>query len=132
LFFVIVAVGLALSWGQVGRKAQRTLEETPVVFLATEPDCRARQVPCAAIGADRALVLGPDAGGVRIRQTGLAIASIVRAEVSFLAVDGSELGGRRLPSDPQGWRLVDIPADARGLHVRVVSSSETTAAEFAL
>lgn len=132
IFFVIVAVGLALSWGQVGRKAQRTLEETPVSFLATEPDCRARQAPCAAVAADRGLVLGPDGEGLRIRQTGLITESIVRAEVVFLAADGSEMGERVLPATPESWRIGDIPEGARGLHVRVLGNGETTAAEFAL
>ena len=132
ILFVIVAVGLALSWDQVGRKAQRTLQETPVVFLATEPDCRARQAPCAAIGADRALVLGPDRGGLRIRQTGLPVASIVRAEVVFLAADGSALGDRVLPADPQTWRVADIPEGVHGLQLRVTGHGETTAAEFTL
>jgi hypothetical protein len=132
IFFVIVAVGLALSWGQLGRKAQRVLEEQPVIYLATEPDCRARLVPCAAIAEDRALVLGPDNGGLRVRHTGLVLNAIVRTEVVFLAFDGRELEVRILPADPGSWRVGDIPEDARGLQVRVVGNNETTAAEFAL
>ena len=131
LFFVIVAVGLALSWDLVGRKAQRTLTETPVVYLATEPDCGASRLPCAALAADRALVLGPEGTGLRLRQTGLTVADIIHAEVVFLAADGSEMGERRLPTAPETWLLADIPTGARGLHVRVVGNGETTAAEFA-
>ncbi len=132
IFFVIVAVGLALSWGQVGRKTQRTLSETPVVYLVTEPDCRARQSPCAAVAADRALVLGPDGNGLRIRQTGLAVASLVRAEVVFLAADGSESGARVLPPLADGWRVDEIPVHVRELRVRVAADAETTVADFQL
>jgi len=132
LFFVIVAVGLALSWGQVGRKAQRTLTETPVVFLKTEADCRVLASPCAAIAADRALVLGPDDAGLRIRQTGLVPGSIVRAELVFLAIDGSELEGPVLPAAPEAWRVGDVPETAVSVLVRIVGSREITAAEFAL
>ena len=132
LFFVIVAVGLALSWGQVGRRAQQSLMETPVVYLATEPDCRATRAPCAALAADRALVLGPDGGGLRIRQTGLSAETITRVEVAFLAADGSEIGERLVPAVADAWQLGDIPQGAHILLVRVVGNHEITAAEFAL
>ena len=132
IFFVIVAVGLALSWGQVGRKAQRALEASPVVFLATEPGCRARIAPCAAVASDRALVLGPDSDGLRLRQAGLAATAIVRVEVVFLAADGSELGDRVLVSAPDGWRIKGLTQDARSLRVRVLGNGDTTVADFSL
>jgi hypothetical protein len=132
IFFVIVAVGLALSWGQVGRKAQRVLEEEPVIYLATEPDCMAANEPCAAFAGDRALILGPDDRGLRIRQTGLMAGSIVGAEVAFLAADGSEMAKYPLPATPESWWVDDIPEGARSLRVRVIGSDETTAAEFVL
>ena len=132
IFFVIVAVGLALSWGQVGRKAQQTLNETPVVYLATETDCRPREVPCAAVASDRALVLGPDAEGLRIRQTGLPEDAIISASVSFLAADGGEMTELVLPSSPEAWWIRDIPPGARLLRVRILVNAETTAAEFSL
>ena len=71
LFFVIVAVGLALSWGQVGRKAQRALDSSPVVYLHTETPCRPQLAPCAAVAGDRALVLGPAQNGLLVKQAGL-------------------------------------------------------------
>jgi len=132
IFFVIVAVGLALSWGQVGRKAQRVLADEPVVYLATEPDCRAAQAPCAAFAADRALILGPDRHGLRLRQTGLIATAVVSVEVAFLAADGNETGKRLLPAASESWWLDDVPENAQGLRVRVVGNGETTAAEFSL
>ena len=53
IFFVIVAVGLALSWGQVGRKTRQALEIEPVLLLVTETPCTPMATPCAAVGRDR-------------------------------------------------------------------------------
>lgn len=67
IFFVIVAVGLVLSWGRTGQR----LQNEPVVtgalsadrILEPESPCRPLEAPCAALGRDLALVLGPVAEG---------------------------------------------------------------------
>lgn len=132
LFFVIVAVGLALSWGQVGRKTQRVLTDEPVAFLASEPDCRVTHAPCAAVAADRALVLGPAGGGLRLRQTGFDTAAISTIEAQLLA-DGKALQPPRpLLRDGDGWRL-PLPGSARGtVRLRVVGRDRISVADFPL
>lgn len=131
LFFVIVAVGLALSWGQVGRKTQRVLQETPVVYLQTEADCRPFSAPCAALGGDRALIVGPAGNGLRARQTGFDTAALVTVEVIAFSADGGEVQRRVLPLNGD-WLLLPVPSEARRLRYRITSNSETTAAEFPL
>ncbi len=132
ILFVIVAVGLALSWGQVGRRAQQALESEPVVYLVTEQPCRPVVSPCAAVGADRALVLGPDGGGMRIRQTGVPLNEIVSVEVTFLGQEGQELESRILEREDQAWPINEVPSLARALRVRVGGNRDLTVAEFPL
>lgn len=132
IFFVIVAVGLALSWGQVGRKTQRVLQEEPTLFLATEPACRVRVAPCAALAADRAVVVGPAADGLLIRQTGLTPTEIARVEAVFLTGDGSETDRRVLTRGVDAWSASDVPAGSTILRLRIVGNHETTVAEFSL
>lgn len=132
LFFVIVAVGLALSWGQVGRKTHRVLLDDPVVYLQTEEDCRPRTAPCAAMGGDRAVVLGPAADGLLARTTGLDAAAIIEVEVVMLGADGTALEARALVADAPAWTVTDLPAGTRLLRYRISANKETTVAEFPL
>jgi hypothetical protein len=132
IFFVIVAVGLTLSWGQIGRKTQRVFEEEPAVVLLTEPGCRVWVAPCAAIAADRAVVVGPAPPGLRVRQTGLTPAGIVRVEAIFLASDGSETERRVLAGVADSWPVSGMPAGATMLRTRIVGRHEATVAEFPL
>ena len=130
IFFVIVAVGLALSWGQVGRKAQRVFDTAPVVFLHTETPCRPELAPCAAVAVDRALVLGPAQNGLRVKQAGLRDADITMAAATFLAGDGAELGDEVLIRGADAWLIRRLPEAARSLRLRFLTDAETTMAEF--
>lgn len=132
LFFVIVAVGLALSWGQVGRKTVRELAENPVTYLATETGCDVRRSPCAAVSGDRALVLGPAADGLRLKQAGFDTAAISLVEAGPVGPRGGEINGRPLLRDGDGWQL-GLPADSVGvLRVRVVTGDGVSVADFEL
>ena len=132
LFFVIVAVGLALSWGQVGRKTHRVLLDEPVVYLQTEKDCRPRTAPCAAVGRDRAVVLGPATAGLLARTTGLDETAITAVEVIMLGADGTTLESRVLVANVPAWRVADLPDGTRLLRYRISANKETTVAEFPL
>lgn len=59
IFFVIVAVGLVLSWGQVGKKTQLKLASDTSELLETDRECRPLTAPCAATGVSMGVVLGP-------------------------------------------------------------------------
>ena len=132
LFFVIVAVGLALSWGQIGRKTQRVLQDDPVVYLQTEGDCRPRVAPCAAVGSDRAVVLGPGDAGLLARTTGLDERALIEVEVIVLGADGAVLGRRAPVANAPVWQVGDLPPGARMLRYRITGNDETTVAEFPL
>jgi len=132
IFFVIVAVGLALSWGQVGRKTQRALETEPVVFLLTERPCEPGSAPCAAVADDRAVVLGPGPNGLRVKQTGVPIADIVEVEAGFVGAAGELTGSRILMRHADAWLVSDVPASSRVLRIRIIGSRDVTVAEFPL
>jgi hypothetical protein len=132
LLFVIVAVGLALSWGQVGRNTQRAIEDRPVVLLRTEQPCRPRAAPCAAVAEDRALVLGPAGRGLAVKAVGWRIEDIARIEAVALADDGTEIPVALPVRDHEGWSVPMPPAAAALLRVRVEQAREATVADFPL
>jgi hypothetical protein len=133
LFFVIVAVGLALSWGQIGRKTHQTLEAQPVSYLAVEQGCMADRAPCAALAGDHALVLGPSDEGLRLEQTGLAPAAVVSVEATALNGEATT-DDRMLRVDARsgGWLIGPPPPGATGIRVRVVADGRASVADFAL
>ena len=132
ILFVIVAVGLALSWGQVGRKTRQALEDEPVLLLATEAACTPRLSPCAAVGRDRALLLGPDERGLRLRQTGIPLAEIIRVEAEFVGKAARTSEPTKLYPDGDAWIVPEVPAVPGALRVRVVGNHDITVAEFPL
>ena len=133
LFFVIVAVGLVLSWGQIGRKTHRVLGADPIQLLATEQPCSPATAPCAALGGDRALVLGPGSAGLRLRTAGFDADSLAVRELQFISPSGDRLATRELPVLPDDWVLDAIPKDTVVLRIRLQASGEAaTVAEFPL
>lgn len=132
IFFVIVAVGLVLSWGQVGRKTRQVMAEQDVVYLHTETPCRPRERPCAAVATDRALVLGPDGAGLRLRQTGFDQGQLHGIEYAFLGIDGEETVASGSGPSAYEWQIGEPPVPAAVLRVSVLANGERTVAEFPL
>ena len=130
LIFVIVAVGLVLSWGQVGRKAERVMAETPVRMLQVEDACRPRLAPCAALGQDRALVLGPGSSGLLLRAAGVT-APERDIEVLVLSADGEATALVPLGKGDT-WVLDRLPSAALTLRVSLHLEDGITVAEFPL
>jgi hypothetical protein len=132
LFFVIVAVGLALSWGQVGRKTQRALEATPVTYLDVEANCLANLRPCAAVAGDHALVLGPVDQGLLLKQTGFDPETIASVEVMLAASEIEQ--DVRLPVQQIGaaWLIRSVGSGAAGVQVRLATSGRVSVAEYPL
>jgi hypothetical protein len=133
LFFVIVAVGLALSWGQVGRKTQTVLEAQQVDYLSPEPNCFANQAPCAAVSEDHALVLGPAGQGFRLKQTGFEQQEIVSVEATAFS-NGTEEESHMLAVGflPNAWSI-EMPVKAETvLRIRLATAERISVADFPL
>lgn len=128
LFFVIVAVGLALSWGQIGQKTQRVLEAEDVTYLNVEPRCFANQRPCAAIAGDHALVLGPAQLGLRLKQTGFPPDEIVAVEA--LRLNEPEGLALRVIPEASSWQILWSPQSGDAVRVRLIGNGRVTVADF--
>lgn len=133
LFFVIVAVGLALSWGQVGRKTQGVLQVEPVTYLKSEVGCVANQVPCAAVSADHAIVLGPSSRGLLLKQTGFDQAEVVSVEATAFSEDDAPASSM-LPVGflLDGWSVAAPPQSATTVRIRMATPERISVAEFPL
>jgi hypothetical protein len=132
IFFVIVAVGLVLSWGQVGRKTDQVMAQQDVIYLQTETPCRPRQAPCAAVATDRALVLGPDGDGLRLRSAGFDADRLLGIEYAFIGADGEELARSAIDQSATSWRIGHPPTAASEIRASVLVNGEKTVAEFPL
>lgn len=132
IFFVIVAVGLALSWGQVGRKTHRVLGEQPVEWLPVEAGCAPMLSPCAAMAGTRAMVLGPARGGLALKLLGLDERSVLAVEASLMDAGGSVLQERTLQPSAAGWQLGLEDTSAARLRITVVGPRLNSVAEFPL
>jgi hypothetical protein len=132
IFFVIVALGLVLSWGQVGRKTREVMAEQDVIYLQNETPCRPRHQPCAAVAADRALVLGPDGEGFRLRSAGFDPDQLLGLEYGFIGADDGDVISSGFAPSGADWQIGAPPAAATGLRVSILSNGEKTVAEFPL
>ncbi len=58
-FFMLIAAGLILSWGQVGTryKQKEKIDTREYLLLRTEAGCDLLQAPCAAFAPDFAIVM---------------------------------------------------------------------------
>lgn len=130
IFFVIVAVGLVLSWGQIGQKAgQLSIDR----LLDTETPCRPQVVPCAAYGADVALVLGPGS------ETDLLLKTAARPPPRALSA-ALLVGGHSLPQSVPiekvstgVWRLTLTTSNmTAGTQLRIELAEPLVSAVFPL
>ncbi len=89
IFFVIIAIGLALSWGRVGQNTREDMGEDDFLLLRTEPGCVLPRDTCAAYLSDVALVakaeMLPDARiGLYFKAVGLAPGEVEGFAVELL------------------------------------------------
>ena len=88
-FFLLVAAGLILSWGQVGNRYKQTTKEVhrEYLLLRTETDCNIAQAPCAAFAPDYAIVvkLEKNTGWqtIHVRTAGESLSENSRLDLSF-------------------------------------------------
>lgn len=132
LFFVIVAVGLALSWGQVGHKTRQALEAAPVTYLHVEAACLANLRPCAAVAGDHALVLGPVEEGLLLKQTGFDAETIASVEAALAVDDADEEALLPVQRVGDGWLITYQATEARGLQVRLAARGRVSVADYPL
>jgi hypothetical protein len=98
-FFIVIGTGAVLSFSFVGKFNPRNHDQPKtqaIVLLWPEADCRPLTQPCAALGANRALVvrLYPHDGGVRLLVKTLGIETPLQypLESGWLDQSGVMLG----------------------------------------
>lgn len=129
LFYAILAVGLAFSWTQVGKRMQ-VKPELAISLLETEQDCRPRVHPCAAIGSELALVLGPSRGGFKL--VGQNLPEGVQAGVEQIDAAGQLLQAPTLlRSAEDRWLIRDVAGQGR-LRINLTLELQQWTAEFPL
>ena len=144
IFFVIIAVGLVLSWGRTGQRLQTETAEVLDVDRMLDPEspCNPRHTPCAAFGRDLALVLGPVAGSTELLALRLVTDESAQT-LESLRVDWQDQGTGFVPGQSLSTRrvqdaewLVALPVDgastAPSLWVRLEYVGLSYAARFPL
>ena len=130
LFFAIVAVGLVLSWGSVGRKTHQVLHDDGVVYLHTEEPCTPSDSPCAAYARDRALILGPTINGYLLRPVGLVSGPLPAIDVEYR--DINEVVLREVTFDPVGsqWPISPAPDQTHWIRFEIQTADESIRVVF--
>ncbi len=61
MFYLILGIGLAIAWSQVGRRVQLA-PNVGLRIMSIDDRCKPLEAPCAAYAKQFALVLGPGKG----------------------------------------------------------------------
>ena len=143
-FFMLVAAGLILSWGQVGQryKQKENFDTREYLLLRTEQGCNLAAAPCAAYAPDYAIVVNlqdnTDWYTVEVKTAGekLSLDSIVK--VTF-EPESSLYETVTLPvrfKEPDSWvsfiQLPDQSETVWKLRVSVERNNQVMVAEFFL
>ena len=143
-FFMLVAAGLILSWGQVGQRYKQSekIDTREYLLLRTEQGCKLGMAPCAAYAPDYAIVVNlQDNKGwytVEVKTAGekLALDSVVK--VTF-EPESSLYDAETLPvrfKEPDSWvSFIQLPDQTKTiwkLRVSVERGEKVMVAEYRL
>lgn len=129
IFYVLLALGLALSWNQVGRRAQ-LIPGAKLHVMSVDGDCRPLESPCAAYAQQFALVLGPD--GARLRLLGEKLPPGHELRIQQFDHSVTELESPHFaPEAPQAWWVEPVLPTGR-LRVSLLVGDEQWVAEYPL
>jgi len=129
LFYAILGVGLALSWSQVGKRAQLA-PNANLHIMSVDADCQPLQLPCAAYATDFALVLGPQGGSLRL--LGEKLPAGVELHLQHFDHSAHELEAPQFRTvDTAEWLLEPVVLSGR-LRASLVLEDQQWIAEFPL
>jgi len=143
-FFMLVAAGLILSWGQVGQryKQKEDFDTREYLLLRTEPDCNLVVAPCAAYAPDYAIVVNlqdnKDWHTVEVKTAGEKLALDSTVQISF-EPESSLYDTEVLPirfREPDSWvsfiQLPDQEKTVWKLRISVERDNKVMVAEYPL
>ena len=131
LFYLILGIGLAIAWTQVGRRMQLA-PNTGLRIMSLDDRCVPQEAPCAAYANNFALVLGPSKGGKDLLLIGDKLPADTRLDLVQLDTHSLELPSPLLRAMPNGHWLVEPAAAPGRLRVNLSSGGEQWIAEFPL
>ena len=131
IFFVIIAVGLVLSWGQIGKKTQQELSDDASNLLRTEQSCQPLTTPCAATGSLVGIVLGPGVPGSLELESTSPTAAIEAVTTNFTSGGPRSLPLKFKQQTRNRW-LIALPSEphSESAELRVWMSSPDVSAVF--
>jgi hypothetical protein len=131
LFYLILGIGLAIAWTQVGRRA-RLAPNTGLRVMGVDEHCRPQSRPCAAYAHAFALVLGPNAGQPGLLLKGEKLPADARLDLVQLDVHALALDKPLLKPLPGGrWLIGPVHRSGR-LRINVSAGQSQWIAEFPL
>lgn len=131
VFYVILAVGLAVAWTQVGRRAQLS-PSADLHIMDVEADCRVKVRPCAAYAGQFALVLGPSPSGQGLLLVGESLSSDAQVQVQQLDKHLRDLPPPAVQSAGEDRWVVNSSEQPGRLRVTLSSGDDQWVAEFPL
>lgn len=143
-FFLIVAVGLIFSWGQVGNRyqQQQAIDTREYLLLRTEADCNLQFSPCAAFAPDYALVtkLEYHSGwqSIHVKAAGKPLTDMSQVKFSFepeSSLYDAELLTARYQKDGVWFTDVQLPVQDKTvwkLRISVDKNERVLVADFPL
>lgn len=132
LIYLILGIGLAIAWTQVGRRPQLA-PNTGLRVMSIDEHCQPRLEPCAAYAQAFALIAGPDPEGDGLLLVGEKLPADVHLDLVRL-----DPHSRPVPTAPllralpgNRWRVGAMEGPGR-LRVNISSAGQQWIAEFPL
>ena len=131
VFYLILGIGLAVAWTQVGRRPQLQ-RDTSLRVMSIDENCRPRTAPCAAYAHDFALIAGPGGVGGELELVGEKLPAGARLQLVQLDEKAQELPTPLLRAMPHNrWRVRPVAQPGR-LRVNISAGGLQWIAEFPL
>jgi hypothetical protein len=143
-FFMLVAAGLILSWGQVGQRYRQkeNIDTREYLLLRTEKECYLDVAPCAAYAPDYAMVVNlQDKKGwhtIEVKTVGERLSMESMVKITF-EPESSLYETETLPvrfKEPDSWvsfvQLPDLSKTVWKLRVSIERGSKVMVADYPL
>lgn len=131
MFYLILGIGLAIAWTQVGRRMQLA-PNTGLRVMSIDEHCVPQESPCAAYAKAFALILGPSGGNGSLLLKGDKLPKDSRLDFVQLDIHSLELPAPLARAMPNGQWLLEPAKKPGRLRVNLSAGGEQWIAEYPL
>ena len=131
MFYMILGIGLAIAWTQVGRRMQLA-PNVGMKVMSIDDRCEPETAPCAAYAENFALVLGPNDGRGGLLLVGERLPGEARLDVMQLDIHSTQLPAPLVRSMAGSRWLVEPRREPGRLRVNLSAGDTQWVAEFPL